>query len=363
LAADLQRFAKDDSKTEKATPKKRSDARKKGQVFHSKEISTAVVLLFAFLLLRAFGGYIYERICYFFLVLLPACVADKDLFTVSGVTALFTTVILEFVLMVLPLIALIAVIGALVAVAQVGFLFAPEAIKPKASKINPIKGLQRMFSLKSLVELIKNLVKIAVVVYIAYTFVMGSIDEMIGLMGVDAFAAFSAICAFTLDVAIRICAVLVVFGVIDYIIQWRQYENNLKMSKHEVKEEYKQMEGNPQVRSKIKQKQREISMRRMMQEVPSADVVITNPTHYAVAVRYDPDASDAPVVVAKGQDFIAMRIREVAKAHGVTVYESRMLARALYEGVDIGKAIPPEFYQAVADILAFVYGLKGRTAV
>jgi len=153
---------------------------------------------------------------------------------------------------------------------------------------------------------------------------------------------------------------MVIIGVLDYGYQWWQYEKDLRMTKQEVKEEYKEMEGNPEVKQKIKQKQREISMRRMLSEVPKADVVITNPTHYAVAIRYDPQKAPAPIVVAKGQDYMALRIKDIAKANGVETVENKPLAQALFKAVDIGKQVPPEMYQAVAEILAFVYQLKGK---
>ena len=168
------------------------------------------------------------------------------------------------------------------------------------------------------------------------------------------------ICSTAINLAIRICVVLVILGIFDYGYQWWQYEKDLKMSKQEVKEEYKQTEGNPEIKSRIKQKQRQMSMRRMMQEVPKADVIITNPTHYAIAIKYDAKVSDAPVVIAKGQDYLALRIKEVAKENKVEIIENKPLAKTLYDTVDIGKSIPPELYQAVAEIIAFVYNLKNN---
>jgi flagellar biosynthetic protein FlhB len=188
----------------------------------------------------------------------------------------------------------------------------------------------------------------------------GQAVNVLNTLDMDVFATAVYIGTTSVNVGIRMCIVLLIMGIMDYGYQWWEYEKNLKMSKQEVKEEYKQMEGNPEIKSKIKQKQRQISMRRMLQDVPKADVVITNPTHFAIAVKYDPEISDAPVVLAKGQDYIALRIKEMAKENKVEIVENKPLARALYETVEIGGRIPPELYQAVAEVLAFVYGLKDK---
>jgi flagellar biosynthetic protein FlhB len=217
-----------------------------------------------------------------------------------------------------------------------------------------------MFSGKNLFNLIKSIVKVLIVGFIAYSYVNDRLADLTVLMGVDIRTIEERGFDMLFDLAFRICAAMLILAVIDYAWQWWQYEQDLKMTKQEVKEEYKQMEGDPKVKSKIKEKQRRISMQRMMSDVPKADVVITNPTHYAIAVRYDLDVADAPVVLAKGKDYVAYRIRAIARDSGVEIVENKPLARALYDSVEVGEKIPIELYHAVAEVLAFVYNLKNR---
>jgi flagellar biosynthesis protein FlhB len=215
----------------------------------------------------------------------------------------------------------------------------------------------------AIVELAKSIFKIVVIGYIAYSYLMGERNNIINTMNLDPLNIAIYIGSTSINVAIRICVALILMSALDYAYQWWEYEKNLRMSKQEIKEEYKQVEGSPEVKSKIKQRQRQISMKRMMQQVPKADVIITNPTHFAVAVKYDAKVSDAPIVIAKGQDFIALRIKEVGKENKIEIVENKPLARNLYDTVDVGQAIPPELFQAVAEILAFVYSLKGKGSV
>jgi flagellar biosynthesis protein FlhB len=204
------------------------------------------------------------------------------------------------------------------------------------------------------------MIKVLVVCYILYSYLKGETSNILNMMDMDVMGVAVYIGAISINVAVRICIALIILGVLDYVFQWWQYEKNLRMSKDEIKEEYKQTEGNPEIKSKIRQKQKQISMRRMMSEVPKADVIITNPTHFAVAVKYDIKVSDAPYVLAKGQDFIALRIKEIAKENSVQIVENKPLARTLFQTVDIGQTIPADLYQAVAEILAFVYSLRGK---
>lgn len=355
----LQLFAGDD-KTEKATPRKRQEARKKGQVLQSKEITSALVLVFIFVALRIFGGNIYSEIAAFTKKVFTEYSKIDDLFAINNLSKLFIEILMVMAKTVGPILAVSVITGLIAEYAQVGFLFTLETLGFKFSRINPLSGLKRIFSLRAVVELLKATIKITVVGYVAYSYLKNEAQNVISLMDMDAIGVAAYIGITAINVAIRICVALLLLGVLDYGYQWWEHEKSLKMSKQEIKDEYKQTEGNPEIKSKIKQKQRQISMRRMLHDVPKADVVITNPTHFAVAIKYDTNESDAPVVLAKGQDFIALRIKEVAKEHNIEIVENKALARTLYETVEIGQSIPPELYQSVAEVLAFVYSLKGK---
>lgn len=347
-------------KTEKATPKKRQDARKKGQVFQSKEISSAMVLMFVFVALRILGSSIYNQIANFAKKVYTEYPKIDNLYMPDILLRIFFDSIMVFFKATAPILAVALLTGLIVNYAQVGFLFTLEMLKPKFDRINPISGFKRMFSMRGAMELLKAVLKIVIIGYVAYAYINSQTVTILSLMDMDIISIASFIVLTSLNIAIRICVVLILLGIFDFGYQWWDYEKNLKMSKQEVKEEYKQTEGNPEIKSKIKQKQRQMSMRRMMQEVPKADVIITNPTHFACALKYDSAVSQAPMLIAKGQDYLAMRIKEVAKESKVEIVENKPLARSIYETVEIGQAIPQELYQAVAEVLAFVYNLKGK---
>ncbi|NJD02744.1 MAG: flagellar biosynthesis protein FlhB [Ruminiclostridium sp.] len=358
----LQLFAQNaGDKTEKATPKKRQDARKKGQVFQSREISSALVLMLVFVTLRIFGSYMYNEILSFTKKVLTEYPKINDLFMPDILLRVFIDSIVVFFKAIAPILAVAVLTGFIAGYAQVGFLFTLETLSPKFNRINPFSGFKRVFSPRGAVELAKAVLKVSVIGYVAYAYLNGQAESILKMMDMDIIRIAGMIGTVSINVAIRICMVLIILSLFDYAYQWWEYERNLKMTKQEVKEEYKQTEGNPEIKSKIKQKQRQMSMRRMMQEVPKADVVITNPTHFACAVRYDSKVTVAPVLIAKGRDYTAIRIKEIAKENKVEIVENKVLARTLYDAVDIGEAIPPELYQAVAEILAFVYSLKGTT--
>lgn len=211
--------------------------------------------------------------------------------------------------------------------------------------------------------MVKSILKIVVIGYIGYSYLADEAKNILNTMNMDVISIAAYICVTSINVAIRMCIAMLILGVLDYGYQWWEYEKSLKMSKQEIKQENKEAEGNPEVKAKIRQKQRQIALRRMLQDIPKADVVITNPTHFAVAIKYDPKVSDAPIVIAKGQDYIALRIKEIAKENKVEIVENKPLARTLYASVDIGERIPPELFQAVAEVLAFVYSLKNKGRV
>ncbi len=348
-------------KTEKATPKKRREARKKGQVFQSREISTTLVLLFVFISLRLFGSNIYNHLKEFTIKVYTEYPKIEDLYMPDILLRVFIDGLIVFFKAVGPILITGLITGLIVSYAQVGFLFTLETLKPNFSRISPISGMKRLFSLRGLVELLKAVIKVAAIGYVTYSYLNGKVHTVISLMDMDIMGIASFIGITSIDLAIRICMALVVVGAFDFAYQWWEYEKSMKMTKQEVKEEYKQIEGNPEIKAKIKQKQRQMSMRRMMQEVPKADVIITNPTHFACALKYDTKTAAAPVLLAKGQDYTALRIKEIARENKVEIVENKPLARTIYDTVEIGQAIPPELYQAVAEVLAFVYSLKGKT--
>jgi len=231
-------------------------------------------------------------------------------------------------------------------------------MKPKLDKFNPLNGFKRIFSKDSLFELLKSFLKIGLIIYIAYTSIRGEADNLFILYEIPLMQAVLLVGNVILDAGLKISIAYLVIGIADYIYQKHKFNEDMKMTKQEVKDEYKNTEGNPEIKGRQRQRMREVSQRRMMQDVPKADVVITNPTHYAVAIQYDAEKAKAPVVLAKGEDYLAQKIKEVAKENHVEIVENKPLARMLYANVDIGQEIPPELYQAVAEVLAMVYNMK-----
>ena len=231
-------------------------------------------------------------------------------------------------------------------------------MKPKISKLNPLNGFKRIFSKDSLFELLKSIVKIILIIYVAYTSIKDHQNELFLLYDIPLFQVILLIGTIVIDTGLKISFVYLIVGIADLIYQRHKFKEDMKMTKQEVKDEYKNIEGNPEIKGRQRSKMREASQRRMMQSLPSADVVITNPTHYAVAIKYDSQKNSAPIVVAKGEDFLAQKIRETAKEHHIEIVENKPLARMLYANVDVGQEVPPELYQAVAEVLAFVYSLR-----
>ncbi|HEY8416780.1 MAG TPA: flagellar biosynthesis protein FlhB [Limnochordales bacterium] len=356
LSFSLQLFAQE--KTEAPTPRRREEARKRGQVARTAELGTALVLL------AGFG--------------VAAAIADSGARSLAALTehylgqagvwqpeaettrALFMHIVLESALMVAPLMLVAGAVGAFSQIVQIGFLVSGEPLKPRLDRINPLAGLQRIVSRRALVDLVRSVAKVAVVGWIAYREVRGAMAMLPTLLEVPLVDAVVLVGQVVLRTGLWIGGALLVIAGADYLFQRTEHERQLRMSRQELKEELKQVEGDPQLRARIRQRQRQLASRRMMQAVPTADVVITNPVHLAVALKYDAATMAAPVVVAKGAGLIARRIREIAEAHGVPLVEDVWLARALYEGVEIGSPIPVELYRAVADVLAFVYRMRAR---
>jgi len=359
LRIPLQFFADAEEKTEEPTAKRKREARQKGQVPKSTELNSAVVLLFGFVCLKNFGINLYTNMLDVITLTFEVYMYKEDLFTTSGVIALATDLALMFFTAMLPIFGVVLLAGVISNLMQSGLLFTTESIKPKFSNISPLKGIKQMFSLKQVAEFfIKTLVKVLIVGIIAYRTINENTVALLNTMNLTPAATGQYIMTVIVDLGIQIGMFLLIFAFVDWIVQVRKHKKDLRMTKQEVKEEFKQAEGNPQIKGKIRQKQKQMSMSRMMKAVPKADVVITNPTHFAVAIKYDPKENDAPLVVAKGQDYVALRIKEVAKENKVEIVENKALARTLYASVDIGEAIPEELYQAVAEVLAYVFSMR-----
>ena len=367
LKYNLQFFAKDGpggEKTEEPTGKKLNDARKEGQVAKSKEIANAFGILALFIILKVYVGTIGTRFIESFHVVYGQIPELVKMYNGNLSVASLQVLLRSMMLRLLTIIAPVLLIGVMVAVicdiVQVKWRPTTKPIKPKFSKLSPVKGFARIFSPNSLVELLKSLLKLVVIGYVVYSYLKGRVGQIFLLYDITLTQAIGLIGEIAIDLGIRIAMVYMVIAFLDFWYQKWKFRQDMKMTKQEVKDEYKNQEGDPQVKAKQKQRMREASMRRMMSQLPEADVVITNPTHYAVAIKYDPEKYDAPYVLAKGEDYLAQKIKDVAREHEIEIVENKPLARMLYANVEIGGLIPPELYQAVAEVLAFVYHLKGK---
>ncbi len=343
-------------KTEKASPKKKRDAREKGEVHKSHDLASALMMFFTFGTLKiGYEGFM-NSMQKFMLQSLSSDVAEKaGNLSSKTVMADYRDIIFTIIPIMLPLMVIVIVGSIMVHVLQTGPLLTLKKLKPDFKKINPISGFKRIFSSATVVELIKSIIKIIIVCVIVYKQFQGALSKFTGYTYLSIPRAFTQIISTGLSMGIMIAIALIAFSAIDYLYQWWKFEKDLRMTKQEVKEENKQTEGDPQIKGKIKQKQRKMSAMRMMQKIQEADVVVTNPTHFAVALRYKENEDKAPVVIAKGQDYLAQRIKTLAKKHKVTIVENKPVARALYASCEVGDEIPAEMYQAIADILIYVY--------
>ena len=364
LPYNLQWFADGEGgeKTEPATQKKLEDARKEGKVARSKDLTQGIDLLVLFLLIKVFISYMGERFMGLFNQTLGRMAEFMDVnqknISMQAFSTVLNNAILELFLIVWPFLVFGFVITFIVTVYQVGWKVTMKPMEPKLSKFNPINGFKRIFSKDSLFELLKSIVKVGVIAYVAYSNIVDEADSLFILYEISLNQAIALVGNIIIEFGIEISIIFIAIGIVDYIFQKWKFGEDMKMTKQEVKDEYKNTEGNPEIKGRIRQKMREASQRRMMQDVPKADVVITNPTHFAVAIKYDAEVSKAPIVVAKGEDYLAQKIKEVARENNVEIVENKPLARMLYHNVDIGAEIPPELYQAVAEVLAMVYHMK-----
>ncbi len=350
-----------EDRTEPASDKKKDDARQKGKVYRSQELNSAAVLVFGALLLRVMGGVMASGLAEMSRQLFSS--AGSYRVTVAGVQEMAVWGIVRFATIALPLLVGIAIVGVGLNVAQVGFIFTTEPLMPDFKKLNPLNGIKKVLvSRRSLVELLKNILKVTVVGYVAWDAMQGILAESITMMDGDPAGVLSFMAQGAMSVGFRTGLAFLVLAAVDYAYQRYEFEREMRMTKQEVKDEGKQLEGDPQVKSRVRSIQRRIAYRRMMQDVPTADVVVTNPTHLAVALKYDTAKMSAPKVVAKGADLIAQRIKEVALEHDVPVVEDRPLARTLFQSVEVGEEIPEKMFQAVAQLLAYIYRLKSDAA-
>lgn len=347
-------------KTEKATPKKRRDARKEGNVFKSVEINNSITIIAAVLGFTVLWKSMLEGIKELFVFMISKGYQTYGLVNDKTFSRLLILCGKTITKVCGPLVILIMISGIAANYAQVGFLFVPKSIKPKAERISMLSGFKRIFSMKTLKDLIKSLLKISAVCVIAYSIFKPLIEETPSVMLLDLDNSIEYGVSKSLNIAFKILLAMVTISIIDYIFQFFEHEKKLKMSKQEIKDEYKTTEGNPEIKSRIKDTQRQFAMSRMMQQIPNADVVITNPTHYAVAIKYDRIKDNAPIVVAKGADLIAQKIKEIARENKIEIVESKELARSLFKTTEIGQEIPYELFNAVAEILAYIYTMKEK---
>ena len=366
IKLNLQLFAKDGpggEKTEPASQKKLDDARKKGQVAKSKEIVNSAFLVIVFAFLKIYIGILGEGLIDSFIKfysIIPKYSTNSADMSKQVAASILGEMFIDIGLLIAPFLAIAFFVYFVGDLVQVKWKISSEALKPKFSNLNPVNGVKRMFSKQSLVNLLKSTAIVGICIYIVYSEITDNIFAIYALYDVSLNQAIVYAGEMVLSIALSISVVYMVVGVADFIFQKRKFKQDMMMTKQEVKDEYKQSEGDPTVRQQIKRKMREVSQRRMMQKLPEADVVITNPTHFAVAIKYDLTIAKAPVVIAKGQDILAQKIKEVAREHDIEIVENKPLARALYHSVEIDEEIPQELYQAVAEVLAVVYNTKKK---
>ena len=367
LEYDLQFFAKDGpggEKTEAPTAKKLNDARKEGQVAKSKEIITALMLLALFVVIKFYIGNLGQQMieCFSeFYDLSTKIIGNSEygmrMVDATGIVSLGLTTVLN---MIVPFIAVAVVIAILGNALQQKWMVTTKPLQPNFSKISPISGFKRMFNVKQLFEVGKSIAMIAVMCYVIYTTIKDKLGVLYTFYNISLYEALEIVGDIIVDLGIKISAVFLVIGFVDLIYQRHKFNEDMKMTKQEIKDEFKNTEGDPQVKGQIRRRMQQVSRRRMMEALPQADVVITNPTHFAVALKYEANKGQAPVVIAKGADYLAFDIKAKAKEYGIEIVENKPLARILYNNVEIGAQIPPELYQAVAEVLAFVYSLKNN---
>lgn len=346
-----------DERTEDATPRRREEARKKGNVAKSMELNYSLVFLTGVTTVYFFITHMYRSIRQVFLYFFSHLTYEL---TVANVYTLAFMLVKQVAIILFPILLALILISIFSNVAQIGFMASAESLEPKFERVNPLSGMKRLFSMRGIVELVKSILKIVIIGYIVYYTIKSGYENYVML----SYAPVNATIVFALNVifkvSLRAGLAMLVLALFDFGYQRWQHSQELRMTLQEVKEEYRNTEGDPLIKSRIRSLQREMARRRMMEEVPKADVVVTNPTHYAVAIQYDPDTMSAPKVIAKGQRMIAQKIREIAEKNRIPLVENPPVARAIYAAVDVGDEVPEEYYTVIAEILAYVYKLKNK---
>lgn len=342
-----------EDKTEEATAHKKQETRKDGNIPQSKDLSSAMLFLAGLYILKYLGPWIAWNTTAFFEKTISVDMGTLDIPERKDIVALAFDWLLWLGLLIGPFLLILAVAAYLVHYYQVGFIITTKPLRINFNKLNPISGIQRLFAVRNLVMLLMNMAKMSVILYVAWLAVSVEVQNVIGMVEMEVAGMFVRTTDTVLDLAIRLSLILAVLGYIDFKYQQHNHAKNIRMSKQEIKDEYRQQDGDPKIKQKRRQKQMEMAQQRMMQEVPQAEVVVRNPTHFAVALSFKPEM-EAPVVVAKGKDNIALHIIEIAREHRVPLVENPPLARELYKKVEVGDAIPPEFFEVVAQIIASV---------
>lgn len=344
-------------KTEEPTPHKLREARKKGQVAKSKELTTALVFIVSYIVLKNTAPAIWQNIIEYGSFMFGLIENSKNVTEISFVLGLIQMGMFTFFRAVLPVFIATFVIAVVVEALQTQFVFSGEAIQPKLEKLNPLEGFKRMFSLKGLVQMLLSLIKIVIIFYIVWTVIRERLGEILGAMTMPLWSVMGLVGGMVFEIAMRVALFYIIIALLDYLYQKHEFHKSMMMTKQEVKEEYKRLEGDPIIKQRQRQAQREAAQRRMMGGVPKADVVVTNPVHIAVALQYNAVKMKAPVLVAKGQRLIAQEIKRIAEEHTIPVVENVKLAREIFKTTEAGQEIPVELYRAVAEVLAFVYKL------
>lgn len=349
-----------DEKTEKATPKRRQDERKKGNVFQSHDAVAVLSLLVGINALKLLSPFMYEYIFKSMNTFFDYA-RETSVLTAENIGPIMLRAVMLFMITALPILLVCAAAAVVLTIVQTRMLFSMKAIHFKANRISPLAGLKRLFSVRSMIEVLKAIIKIIVLGLMLYQVISDRLIQFPRLMDGTVMGAVAYVGDTVVSLVNTTCMIFCFLAGFDYLYQWWDYEKNLRMTKQEIKDEYKQTEGDPQVKGKIKEKQQQMAGMRMMQKVPDADVIIRNPTHFAIALGYDADHHTAPVVLAKGADLIALKIVEIGEANDIYIIENKPLARGLYDAVDVDMEIPAQFYQAVAEILAYAYKVKEKT--
>ena len=356
LVLDLQFFSGE--KTEKATPQKRQESKRKGQVARSQEVPAALIMLGGILLLKYFGGWMLDQILAIYQINFTQYIGWE--WSPSNVRTLFEQMTVNAMKIMAPIMAVGMVFGFLGNYIQVGSMFTTEPLQMKLERMDPIKGAKKIFSMRSLVELLKSLLKIAIISFAAFSVLWAEKGELFLLSQKSIGYSLSFIGALVIQMALVAATILLILAIMDYMYQKYEFEKGIRMSKQDIKDEYKKADGDPLIKQKIKERQRQMSMNRMIQDLPNADVLITNPTHYAIAIKYDAETMEAPMVIAMGKDHLALKIKEKAKELEIVTMENKPLARALYNQVEVGDYVPEDLFLAVAEVLAYIYRLKGK---